>query len=205
MSLEEWTPRTRLGREVKEGRITSIDEIFQRGIPIKEYEIVDTLLPDLIDEVIEINLVQKMSSAGRKRRFQATVVVGNKAGYIGMAQAKVREIGPAIRQAILLAKTNIAPVRRGCGSWECKCGTPHSVPFKTRGRTGSVRMEIIPAPRGTGLAAGKVAGMVLSMAGITDAWTKTTGDTRTTANFAKATFKALKETYSVLPPAEWQR
>ncbi|MHA2090459.1 MAG: 30S ribosomal protein S5 [Candidatus Kariarchaeaceae archaeon] len=205
MSLEEWTPRTRLGREVKEGRITSIDEIFQRGIPIKEYEIVDTLLPDLIDEVIEINLVQKMSSAGRKRRFQATVIVGNKAGYIGMAMAKVREIGPAIRQAILLAKTNIAPVRRGCGSWECKCGTPHSVPFKTRGRTGSVRIEIIPAPRGTGLAAGKVAGMVLSMAGITDAWTKTRGDTRTTANFAKATFEALKETYSVLPPAEWQR
>jgi small subunit ribosomal protein S5 len=205
MSLEEWTPRTRLGREVKEGRITSIDEIFQRGIPIKEYEIVDTLLPDLIDEVIEINLVQKMSSAGRKRRFQATVIVGNKAGYIGMAMANVREIGPAIRQAILLAKTNIAPVRRGCGSWECKCGTPHSVPFKTRGRTGSVRIEIIPAPRGTGLAAGKVAGMVLSMAGITDAWTKTRGDTRTTANFAKATFEALKETYSVLPPAEWQR
>ncbi|MHA2249878.1 MAG: 30S ribosomal protein S5 [Candidatus Kariarchaeaceae archaeon] len=205
MSLEEWIPRTRLGREVKEGRITSIDEIFQRGTPIKEYEIVDTLLPDLIDEVIEINLVQKMSSAGRKRRFQATVVVGNKAGYIGMAQAKLREIGPAIRQAILLAKINIAPVRRGCGSWECKCGTPHSVPFKSKGRTGSVRMEVIPAPRGTGLAAGKVAGMVLSMAGIQDAWTKTSGDTRTTANFAKATFEALKATYSVLPPAEWQR
>lgn len=205
MSVEGWTPRTRLGREVKDGRITIIDEIFQRGIPIKEYEIVDTLLPDLNDEVIEINLVQKMSSAGRKRRFQATVVVGNKAGYIGMAQAKLREIGPAIRHAILLAKINIAPVRRGCGSWECKCGTPHSVPFKTRGRTGSVRMEIIPAPRGTGLAAGKVAGTVLTMAGIKDAWTNTSGDTRTTANFAKATFKALKTTYSILPPEEWQR
>ena len=205
MSIEEWIPRTRLGREVKEGRITSIDEIFQRGIPIKEYEIVDTLLPDLLDEVIEINLVQKMSSAGRKRRFQATVVVGNKGGYIGMAQAKLREIGPAIRHAILLAKINITPIRRGCGSWECKCGTPHSVPFKSNGRTGSVRMEIIPAPRGTGLAAGKVAGMVLTMAGIKDAWTKTSGDTRTTANFAKATFEALRATYNILPPAEWQR
>jgi small subunit ribosomal protein S5 len=202
-SIEEWEPRTRLGQEVKEGRITSIDEIFQRGVPIKEYEIVDTLLPDLIDEVVEINLVQKMSSAGRKRRFQASVVVGNKNGYIGMAQAKLREIGPAIRHAILLAKTNIKPLRRGCGSWECRCGLPHSVPFKITGRTGSVKITIIPAPRGTGLAAGKVARTVLSLAGIEDAWTSTKGDTRTTSNYAKATFEALKATYNVLPPQEW--
>lgn len=204
-TLEEWEPRTRLGELVKEGQITSIDEIFQRGIPIKEYEIVDTLLPELQEEVIEINLVQKMSSAGRKRRFQATMVVGNKDGYIGIAQSKLREIGPAIRHAILLAKMNIAPVRRGCGSWECRCGGNHSVPFKTNGRTGSVRMEIIPAPRGTGIAAGNVAKTVMELAGIEDAWTKTSGDTRTTANFAKATFEALKGTYNILPPAEWQR
>ncbi|MCH8908680.1 MAG: 30S ribosomal protein S5 [Candidatus Heimdallarchaeota archaeon] len=203
MSLEEWLPRTRLGHEVKEGRITSIEEIFQRGVPIKEYQIVDTLLPDLVDEVVEINLVQRMSSAGRKRRFQASVVVGNGSGYIGMAQAKLREIGPAIRHAILLAKINVKPVRRGCGSWECRCAEPHSVPFKTNGSTGSVRIEIIPAPKGTGLAAGKVARTVLTMAGIKDAWTKTRGDTRTTSNFAKATWEALKATYNILPPAEW--
>lgn len=205
MSLEEWEPRTRLGEEVKEGRITSIDEIFQRGIPIKEYEIVDTLLPDLTEEVIEINLVQKMSSAGRKRRFQATMVVGNKNGYIGIAQSKLREIGPAIRHAILLAKMNISPVRRGCGSWECRCGGNHSVPFKTEGKTGSVKIELIPAPRGMGLAAGNVAKTVLDLAGIEDVWTKTSGDTRTTSNYAKATFEALKATYNILPPAEWQR
>lgn len=204
-TLEEWEPRTRLGQAVQEGQITSIDEIFQRGIPIKEYEIVDTLLPDLIDEVIEINLVQKMSSAGRKRRFQATIVVGNKAGYIGFGQAKLREIGPAIRQAILLAKMNITPVRRGCGSWECRCTHLHSIPFKTDGRTGSARIELIPAPRGTGIVAGKVAKTVLEMAGIKDIWTKTSGDTRTTSNYAKATFEALKGTYNILPPQEWQR
>ncbi|MDH5403178.1 MAG: 30S ribosomal protein S5 [Candidatus Heimdallarchaeota archaeon] len=205
MSIEEWEPRTRLGEEVKEGRITSIEEIFQRGIPIQEYEIVDILLPDLTEEVVEINLVQKMSSAGRKRRFQATMVVGNKDGYIGIAQAKVREIGPAIRHAIQLAKMNITPVRRGCGSWECRCDHSHSVPFKTQGRTSSVRIEIIPAPRGTGLAAGNVAKTVLDLAGIKDVWTRTSGDTTTTSNFAKATFEALKATYNILPPAEWQR
>ncbi|MHA2502351.1 MAG: 30S ribosomal protein S5 [Candidatus Kariarchaeaceae archaeon] len=205
MSLEEWEPRTRLGTMVLEGEITTIDEIFQRGLRIQEVEIVDTLLPGMAEEVVDINLVQAMSSAGRKRKFQATMIVGDKNGHIGIAQSKLREIGPAIRHAITLAKMNIAPVRRGCGSWECRCGGIHSVPFKTNGRTGSVRIEIMPAPRGTGLAAGNIAKTVLDLAGIEDAWTKTGGDTRTTANFAKATFEALKSTYSVLPPAEWQR
>ena len=196
-SLEEWIPRTKLGIEVQERRITSIDEIFQRGIPIKEYEIVDTLLPNLVDEVVEINLTQKMNSAGRQRRFQATIVVGNKNGYVGIGQAKLREIGPAIRQAILLAKLNIAPVRRSCGSWECRCAYSHSVPFKTAGKTGSVKVELIPAPRGTGLVAGNVAKQILSLAGIADIWTKTKGDTRTTANYAKATYEALIATYDI--------
>ena len=203
--LNEWTPRTRLGVEVQEGRITSIDEIFQRGARIQEYEIVDSLLPGLIDEVIEINLVQKMSSAGRKRRFQATIVVGNKDGYIGIGQAKLKEIGPAIRHGISLAKLNIAPVRRGCGSWECRCDTSHSVPFKTIGRTGSVKVQLMPAPKGTGLVAGNVAKKVLELAGIKDVYSKTHGDTRTTSNYAKATFEALKATYNVVPPSEWQR
>jgi len=205
MSLEDWEPKTRLGSMVQEGEITSIDEIFQRGIPIKEVEIVDTLVPNMGEEVVDINLVQAMSSAGRKRKFQATMIVGDRNGHIGIAQAKLREIGPAIRHAITLAKLNLAPVRRGCGSWQCRCGGIHSVPFKTRGKTGSVKIEILPAPRGTGLAAGQIAKTVLDLAGIQDAWTKTSGDTRTTANFAKATFEALKATYNVLPPAEWQR
>lgn len=204
-TIEEWKPKTRLGVEVQEGRINSIDEIFQRGIPIKEYQIVDMLLPNLTDEVVEINLVQKMNSAGRQRRFQATLVVGNKDGYVGIGQAKLREIGPAIRQAILTAKLNIAPVRRSCGSWECHCSLTHSVPFKVSGKTGSVKVQLIPAPRGIGLVAGNVAKQVLTLAGIKDIWTKTKGDTRTTANYAKATFEALKQTYEIVPSTDWQQ
>ncbi len=205
MNLEEWQPRTRLGLMVQEGEITSIDEIFLRGIPIREVEIVDTLLPNMGEEVLSINLTQSMSSAGRKRKFQTTMIVGDRDGHIGIAQAKLREIGPAIRQGINLAKLNIVPVRRGCGSWQCQCNELHSIPFKTKGKTGSVSIEILPAPRGTGLAAGNVAKTVLELAGIKDAWTKTSGDTRTTANFARATVEALKATYNILPPEEWQR
>ncbi len=204
-SMEDWQPKTRVGRLVKEGRISTMDEIFELGLPLLEPEIVDILLPDLIDEVIDIKLVQRQSDAGRKRRFRATVVVGNKDGYVGVGEAKLKEIGPAIRKAITNAKLSIKPVRRGCGSWECTCNGPHSVPFKVRGKTGSTKVILIPAPRGLGLVVGDIAKTVLDLAGIKDVWSKTFGETRTSSNFAKATFDALKNTYGVMTPYDWTK
>ncbi|MEM2481747.1 MAG: hypothetical protein QW365_01450, partial [Candidatus Nezhaarchaeales archaeon] len=77
----------------------------------------------------------------------------------------------AIDKAIVEAKLNIIPIRLGCGSWECRCGRPHSVPIKTWGKAGSVEITLIPAPRGTGLAAGDTAKIVLRLAGVKDVWT----------------------------------
>ena len=59
--LEEWIPRTRTGRLVKEGKITSIDQIFELNLPIREIEIVDTLLPNLRHEIVNVNLVQRQT------------------------------------------------------------------------------------------------------------------------------------------------
>ncbi|UJG42422.1 MAG: 30S ribosomal protein S5 [Candidatus Heimdallarchaeum endolithica] len=205
LDYEEWEPLTRLGRMVKEGQITSIDEIFAQNLKIQEAEIVDILLPDLEDEVIDIKLVQRQSDAGRKRRFRATVVVGNKNGYVGVGEAKLKEIGPAIKKAITNAKLNVRPVRRACGSWECSCGGNHTVPYKVEGKCGSTKVVLIPAPRGLGLVVGDVAKTVLRLAGIDDVWSKTFGETRTTNNFAKATFEALKNTYSVVAPFDWTK
>jgi len=205
LDYEEWEPLTRLGRMVKEGQITSIDEIFAQNWKIQEAEIIDILLPDLEDEVIDIKLVQRQSDAGRKRRFRATVVVGNKNGYVGVGEAKLKEIGPAIKKAITNAKLNIRPVRRSCGSWECSCGGNHTVPYKVEGKCGSTKVVLIPAPRGLGLVVGDVAKTVLRLAGIDDVWSKTFGETRTTNNFAKATFEALKNTYSVVAPYDWTK
>jgi len=203
--LSEWKPKTKLGRMVKKGEITSIDEIFQQSKKISEEEIIDALVPNLEDEVININLVQRQTDAGEKSRFKACVAVGNRNGYVGIGEAKTREIGPAIRKAITAAKLNLAPVRRGCGSWECSCHDPHSIPFKTRGKTGNVEVICKPAPKGLGLACGNIAKIVFELAGITDVWTKTFGETRTTANYAKATFEALKATYKVMTPRDWGR
>ncbi|WP_394342765.1 30S ribosomal protein S5 [Methanofervidicoccus abyssi] len=192
-NLEAWEPKTQVGRMVKEGEITDIDYILDKGLPILEPEIVDALLPDITEDVIDVTLVQRMHKSGRRARFRATVVVGNKNGYVGVGMGKAKEVGPAIRKAIAQAKLSIIRVKKGCGSWECGCGRPHSIPYAVRGRCSSVKIEILPAPRGVGLVAGDVAKTVLRLAGIKDVWTKTFGDTRTTYNFAMATFDALNK------------
>lgn len=204
-NLDEWQPKTKLGRMVKEGKINSINEIFRLCQPIREVEIVDTLLPNLEEEVVDINLVQKQTDAGENSRFKATVLVGNNDGYIGIGEAKAKEVGPAIRVAILNAKLNIQPVKRGCGSWECACGTQHSLLFKSIGKAGSVMVVLKPAPKGVGLVSADYAKLVLRLAGVKDVWSWTKGHTRTTFNFAKATFNALKNTYRFMTPKEWER
>ncbi len=205
-SIDDWVPRTRVGRMVKEGYITSIEEIFQSCLTIKEPEIVDLLLPKLQEEVLAINLVQKQTDAGEKSRFRATVAVGNRAGFIGIGEGKTIEIGPAIRSAIIHAKLSIIPVRRGCGSWECTCHEPHSLPFKVHGKAGSVRIILKPAPRGVGLVTAKTPRIVLDLAGIKDVWSVTKGHTRSTVNFAKATYDALRSTYKTISPHfDWER
>lgn len=201
-NTEEWEPKTNLGRMVKEGQITSIDEIFDRGLPIMELEIVDALLPDLEEEVMDVNLVQRMHKSGRKVNFRVIVAVGNKNGYVGLGQGKAKEVGPAIRKAVDNAKYNVIKVRRGCGDWGCVCGREHTVPFKVEGKIGSVRVTLIPAPGGVGLAIGNVGKTILGLAGIDDVWSMTRGQTQTTINFAGAVFDALKKLSMVKAPTK---
>ncbi len=189
---EEWIPITGLGKKVAAGDIASIDEVLESGRPIKEPGIVDYFLPDLEDEVLDINMVQRMTDSGRRVKFRCVVVVGNRNGYVGFGQAKDAQVGNAIKKAIAHAKLNIIQVKRGCGSWECGCGEGHSIPVRVEGKAGSVTVTLMPAPQGIGLVTGDISKKVLQLAGITDVWTASSGQTRTTINFAKATFDALK-------------
>ena len=191
---EEWFPQTRLGKLVKEGQVTTMSEALASGLPIRESQIVDALLPEIKDEVLDINMVQRMTDSGRRVKFRATVIVGNGDGFIGIGEGKDVQVGIAIRKAIDTAKMNIIGIKRGCGSWECGCGQGHTVPFEVKGKTGSVEVKLRPAPRGLGIASGGTAKKVLEIAGIKDVWTKVSGETRTTLNFAKATFDALIQT-----------
>ena len=111
--LESWIPRTRLGRMILEGKISSIEELLMEGLKIRESEIVDVLLPDLQEEVINIGLVQKQTDAGEKSQFRAIVVVGNRDGYVGLGSGKARQVRSAIEKSAVDARLNITPVRRG--------------------------------------------------------------------------------------------
>ena len=191
--LVNWEPKTRLGILVKSGKIKTMSDALKSGLPLKEPEIVDMLLPNLDDEIIDVNMVQRMTDSGRRVKFVITAVVGNKDGFVGLGQAKGKEVGSSIRKAIENAKLNIIEIRRGCGSWECRCGKPHTLPFAVSGKSGSVEVFFKPAPQGIGLAAGDVAKKILAISGIKDIWAFAMGTTRTTVNYAKAVYNALKK------------
>ncbi len=202
---EEWVPRTKLGRMVLEGRFSSLEEVFVSGFKISEPQIVDVLIPNLEEEVINISLVQKQTDAGEKSRFKAIVAVGNRNGYIGIGSGKDAQVRNAIEKAANDARLNMTIVHRGCGSWECGCGQPHSLPFEVTGKCGAVKVKIIPGPRGLGLVAGEVAKVILRLAGIKDCWMRSYGPTRTVPSFTYAIFDALKKTYEVITPLDWVR
>lgn len=198
-----WVPRTKLGKMILDGTISSIEELFMEGLKIREPEIVDILLPDLQEEVINIGLVQKQTDAGEKSQFRAVVVVGNRDGYVGLASGKASQVRSAIEKAAVNARLKITPVRRGCGSWECGCGKHHSMPFQVNGECGGVEVVLIPGPRGLGLVASETAKVILGLAGVKDCWMKSYGSTRTVPSFAFAVFDALKKTYLLVTPGDW--
>lgn len=195
--MADWAPKTRLGKLVAEGKITTMSDALRSRLPLREPEIVDILLPELADEVLDVNMVQRMTDSGRRVRFAITVVVGNYDGFVGLGRLKGKEVGPAIRAAIDVAKLNIIEVKRGCGSWQCGCLTPHSLPFEVAGHAGSVVVTLKPAPRGTGLAVGDIAKSILKLAGIKDAWGFTKGHTKTTINYSIGAFEALRKTSQI--------
>ena len=193
---EIWIPKTSIGKRVLSGEINSMEEILSKGLRIQEAGIVKKLLPDLKSEVIDVGIIQKMTPNGQSTRFKALVAAGNENGWLGIGMGKSKQMRIAIEKANNAAYLSVSPVKLGCGSWECRCDQKHSVPFKVKGKGGSVTVEIIPAPRGLGLVAGPKIKNLLKMAGLKDAWTTAKGSTPTMNSTSKAVLECLRYTFS---------
>ena len=192
----EWIPKTILGKKVASGEITTMDEIYKKGLRIQEAGIIKKLLPDLKTEVIDVGLIQKMTPNGQSTRFKALVAAGNQNGWLGIGLGKSKQMRIAIEKANNAAFLNVSPIKLGCGSWECRCEEKHSVPFTVKGKGGSVTIEILPGPRGLGLVAGGKIRNLLKLAGVKDAWTHTNGSTATMNSTSKALLECLRQTFS---------
>ncbi len=202
-----WVPKTEIGKKVKTKEITEIEDMLSTGSPLLEQEIVDILMPGLENDLLMIGQskgkfgggqgrvfrqTQKKTKEGNKPNFATLCVVGNKDGIIGLGYGKAKETVPAREKAIRKAKLNVFKIKRGCGSWQCGCGTAHSIPFKVYGKCGSCQVTLFPAPKGTGLVVDREIAKVLTMAGIKDVWSKTLGQQKSKINLIKATEEALK-------------
>lgn len=197
--LPNWIPKTEIGRAVRAGKITSLEQIWQMGKVVKEPEIIDFFVRDMEERVLKVGRgkrpfkwVQRMTDSGRRNLYSVMVSIGNGKGFVGLGLGKAKEYGGAISAALRNAKLGIIFIKKGCGSWDCGCGGDHSIPVDTVGKCGSVLVTLRPAPKGAGIIANNTTKDILELAGIKDAYSITKGCTKTRANLAKATFAAIR-------------
>jgi small subunit ribosomal protein S5 len=203
---EKWHPKSDLGKKVKSGEVTDLGFILDNSMKIFEAEIVDCLEPNLDVDLLMIGQskgkfgggqrrifkqTQKKTKEGNKPHFATIAAIGNHNGLVGLGYGKSKETVPAREKAIRNAKINIMKIRRGCGSWECGCHGSHTIPFAVTGKSGSIRLTLIPAPKGTGLCVEREVQKILGLAGIKDVWSKTFG--KTTINLIYACLDALQQ------------
>ena len=141
------------------------------------------------ERVINIDRVARVVKGGRRFRFRALVVVGDKKGRLGIGIAKGADVTTAVSKSVDVAKKNFIIVNLHKGS------IPHEASAKLSG----AHILIKPASAGTGLIAGGVVRTILEVAGVHDALSKSLGSTNK-VNTAYATMECLK---SLVPKSKW--
>lgn len=138
------------------------------------------------ERLITLNRVSKVMKGGRRFRFVALMVLGDKNGNVGLGYGKANEVPDAIRKAIEQAKKNMIKVN-------LKKGT---IPHNVVGMFRSSKIIMKPASKGTGVIAGGPARAVLELAGVYNILSKSLGNNNS-MNLSKATFEGLKSLKTV--------
>ncbi|MBI2628154.1 MAG: 30S ribosomal protein S5 [Candidatus Niyogibacteria bacterium] len=134
--------------------------------------------------LIDLRRVARVVAGGRRFTFRATLVVGDRGGWVGIGTGKGADTTIAIDKAVRIAKKNLikVPITKN-----------NSLPYESKGKYGAAKVLLRSAPAGKGLTAGSSARVILELAGVKNATAKILSRTKNKLNNAKATLEAIKK------------
>jgi len=149
----------------------------------KEFKNEEKLKEELESKLLDLGRVERMTGGGRRLRFRAVIIYGDKKGKVGLGIAKGLDVAQAVEKATRLAKKNMieVPIING------------TIPFEVEAKFGAAKILLRPQRKGRGLVAGGTVRVICSLAGIEDISSKVLSKSRNKINNARAVLLAFKK------------
>ncbi|PJA47275.1 30S ribosomal protein S5 [Candidatus Uhrbacteria bacterium CG_4_9_14_3_um_filter_36_7] len=138
--------------------------------------------PEYEQKILDLARVTRVTAGGKRMRFRATVVIGNRKGQVGLGIAKGADVALAVDKAYRQARKKVFQIPL----------VNETIPHEIRSKFGAAKVLLRPAPKGTGLKAGGSVRVLLELAGVPNAVSKIYGGSNNKINVAKATCEALQ-------------